>query len=187
MAPDTGTRTTPAIGTWEVDPAHTSAEFVARHILTPVRGRFNELSGKLEVAEDPNGSTIEATIATASVFTNDAKRDGHLRSPDFFDVERYPTITFKSTRITDEGDGRYKVAGDLTIRDVTKEVTLDAEFLGLDHTPFGTEVAAFSASTEVEREDWGLTWNLPLESGGWLVSKRVKLEIQTELVHKQAA
>jgi polyisoprenoid-binding protein YceI len=185
MAPDTSTRTTPAAGTWEVDPAHTTAEFVARHILTPVRGRFNEVSGSIEVAEDPTESTVEAKISTASVFTNDAKRDGHLRSPDFFDVEQYPTITFKSTKITDEGEGRYKLFGDLTIRGVTNEVALDAEFLGVGGTPFGTEVAAFSASTEVEREDWGLTWNLALESGGWLVSKRVKLEIQAELVHKQ--
>ena len=185
MAPDTATKTTPAVGTWEVDPAHTTAEFVARHILTPVRGRFTEVSGRIEVAEDPTESRVEATMNTASVFTNDAKRDGHLRSPDFFDVEKYPTITFKSTRITDQGDGRYKLFGDLTIRDVTKEIALDAEFLGVDGTPFGTTVAAFSASTEVEREDWGLTWNLALESGGWLVSKRVKLEIFAELVHRQ--
>jgi polyisoprenoid-binding protein YceI len=185
MAPETATRTIPAAGRWEVDPAHTTAEFVARHILTPVRGRFNEVSGRVEVADDPTQSKIEAAINTASVFTNEPKRDGHLRSPDFFDVENHPTITFRSTSVTDEGEGRYKVFGDLTIRDVTREIALDAEFLGVDTTPFGTEVAAFSASTEVEREDWGLTWNLALESGGWLVSKRVKLEIHAEQVHQQ--
>jgi polyisoprenoid-binding protein YceI len=184
MTTGTTTLAPPAAGTWEVDPAHTTAEFVARHILTPVRGRFNDVSGRIQVAEDPTQSTIEATIHTGSVFTNESKRDGHLRSPDFFDVERYPTITFKSTRITDQGEGRYKVFGDLTIRDVTKEVALDAEFLGVDRTPFGTEVAAFSASTEVAREDWGLTWNLALESGGWLVSKRVQLEIHAEVIRR---
>jgi polyisoprenoid-binding protein YceI len=186
MASATATTTLPASGTWEIDPAHTTAEFVARHILTPVRGRFTEVAGRLEVADDPAGSSIEATIQTASVFTNEPKRDGHLRSPDFFDTEKYPTITFKSTRIQDEGEGRYKVTGDLMIRDVTREVTLDAEFLGVEKNPFGQEIAAFSASTEVEREDWGLKWNLALESGGWLVGKRVKIELQAEVIRRQS-
>jgi polyisoprenoid-binding protein YceI len=184
MAPATATSTLPASGTWEVDPAHTTAEFVARHILTPVRGRFTEVAGRIEVGDDPTESRIEATIQTASVFTNEARRDGHLRSPDFFDVEKYPTITFRSTRIQDEGEGRYKVTGDLTIRDVTKQVALDAEFLGVDRNPFGQQIAAFSASTEVDREDWGLKWNLALESGGWLVSRRVKLELQAEVIRQ---
>ena len=184
MALENPVRALPAAGTWEIDPAHTSAEFVARHILTPVRGRFTDLSGRIVVGDDPTQTEVEATIQTASVFTNEERRDGHLRSPDFFNAERFPTIVFKSSRIEDAGEGRYKVTGDLTIRDVTREITLDAEFLGLEVNPFGQEVAAFSASTEVAREDWGLTWNLALESGGWLVSKRVELEIHAEVIRQ---
>jgi polyisoprenoid-binding protein YceI len=172
----------PTPGTWKIDPSHTTAGFVARHLMvTKVRGRFASLQGAIEITEDPTQSTVEITIDTPSVDTRDEKRDEHLRSPDFFDVEKFPYITFKSSKVEQHG-GDWKVSGDLTIKDVTRPVVLDVEYEGTVTDPWGGERIGFTASTEVDREDWGLTWNVPLEAGGVLVSRKVKLELEVEAV-----
>ena len=177
------TVTVPA-GTWTIDPAHSSAEFVARHLMvSKVRGRFGEFSGAIEVADDPTESTARATITAASVTTGDDTRDGHIRSADFFDVENFPTIEFASTGIEQKGSD-WLVHGDLTIRGITNPVTLKAEFYGLTTDPWGNERIGFSATTTVDRESWGLTWNQALETGGVLLSKDVKLELEIQAIHK---
>lgn len=170
----------PATGRWSIDPTHTQAEFVARHLMvTKVRGGFEDIAGTIVVADDPADSVVEVTIGVGSVSTGTADRDAHLTSPDFFDVEAFPTMTFVSTSVEADGSS-WKLTGDLTIKDVTRPVTLDFEFLGISADPWGNAKAAFSASTEVEREAWGLSWNVPLEGGGVLVSKTVKLEIEAQ-------
>ncbi len=170
----------PAVGTWTLDPTHTQAEFIARHLMvTKVRGGFQELSGTIVVAEDPRDSKVEVVIDVASVTSGTADRDAHLKSADFFDVETYPEIRFVSKKVEPKGS-RWTLTGDLTIKDVTKPVTLDFDFVGITNDPWGNAKAAFSATTEVAREDWGLTWNVALEGGGVLVSKTVKLEIEAQ-------
>ena len=170
----------PASGTWQIDPAHTSVEFVGRHLMvTKVRGSFPDVAGTIEVGDDPTQSRVEATIQTGSVTTVAADRDGHLVSPDFFYVENHPEMTFLSTRVTPSGDD-WIVDGDLTIKGVTKPVSMDMQFLGLIDDPWGNPKAAFNASTEILREDWGLNWNVALESGGVLVSKKIAIEIEVQ-------
>jgi polyisoprenoid-binding protein YceI len=170
------------VGTWTFDKTHTALTFIARHMMvTKVRGTFPAFDGSVEVAENLSDSKVNVTIETASVTTGAPDRDGHLISPDFFDVASYPNIRFVSTDLRQE-DGQWLMTGDLTIKDVTKSVTLDVFFEGTNTNPWGKTVAGFSASTEVDREDWGLTWNVALETGGVLLSKKVKLEIETELV-----
>jgi polyisoprenoid-binding protein YceI len=172
----------PTPGTWKIDPSHTTAGFVARHLMvTKVRGRFASLQGAIEIAEDPTQSTVEITIDTPSVDSRDEKRDEHLRSPDFFDVENFPYITFRSTKVEQDGDD-WKVFGDLSIKDVTRPVVLDVEYEGTVTDPWGGERIGFTASTEVDREDWGLTWNVALEAGGVVVSRKIKLELEVEAV-----
>ena len=172
----------PAPGDWQLDPAHTSVEFVARHLMvSKVRGKFTGVEGNIHISDDPLGSWVEVTIDPASVQTGDEKRDAHLRSPEFFDVERYPEIRFRSTRIEGTPD-HFQVTGDLTVRDVTRPVTLDVEYAGVSPDPWGGQRAGFSASTEVDREDFGLTWNVTLETGGVLVGKKVRLEFEIEAV-----
>ena len=173
----------PAPGSWKFDPSHSALTITARHLMvTKVRGTFEDMDVDIVVAEEPSESTVEVVAKTASVTTGVADRDGHLRSPDFLDVENYPTITFRSTEITPDGDG-WRLSGDLTIRDVTKPVTFDLSFDGSAQDPYGNTKAAFSAAGEIDREDWGLTWNVPLEGGGVLVSKRfgVEFDIQATL------
>ena len=184
QAPEAVTTSAPPAGIWDIDTRHTSLEFVARHILTKVRGRFEDFSGTITIAGDPEQSLAEATIKTTSLKTFDDQRDGHLRSPDFFAVEEFPEISFKSTAIESLGGSRFRVTGDLTIRDVTRSIGLDAEFIGwgLDHN--GKERATFSASTRVNREDFGLKWNLALEAGGWLVGRDVDLAIEVAVVRR---
>lgn len=170
----------PDSGTWSLDPAHSSIEFVARHLMvTKVRGGFGDFSGTIEIADNPTESVIEIEVDVASVVTGSADRDLHLKSSDFFDVENHPRMTFVSTSIVDIGDG-YLVTGDLTVRGVTSPMTLEVEYLGVMTDPWGNAKAAFSASGEVNREDWGLTWNTPLEAGGVLVSKTAKIEIEVQ-------
>jgi polyisoprenoid-binding protein YceI len=170
----------PSAGRWEIDPAHTSAEFVGRHLMvTKVRGSFQNVSGSIVVADDPLESEVEVVIDAASLSTGAADRDGHLKSADFFDVESYPEIRFVSTSVTPDGSS-WKLEGDLTIKDVTKSVVLDFDFVGLVDDPWGNSKAAFSASTEILREDWGLNWNVALESGGLLVSKKIVIEIEVQ-------
>lgn len=170
----------PAAGTWVIDGSHTSAEFVARHLMvTKVRGGFGSVTGTIEVADDPTASRVEVVIDTASISTADADRDGHVKSPDFFDVENHPEIRFVSTAVRPEGSS-WVLDGDLTIKDITKPVTLDFDFVGLAADPWGNQKAAFSATTTVDREDWDLNWNVALEAGGVLVSKKVNIEIEMQ-------
>jgi polyisoprenoid-binding protein YceI len=176
----------PEPATYALDPSHTAVEFIARHLMiSKVRGGFTDVSGSLVVADRPEDSSVSVSIATASINSGESARDGHLRSADFFDAETYPTITFNSTNVEHVGGERWKVTGDLTVRVVTKPVVLDVEFEGATATPFGDERIGFSASTEVNREDWGLTWNAALETGGVVVGKKVRLEFAVEAI-KQA-
>lgn len=170
----------PAATTWQIDPAHTSVEFVGRHLMvTKVRGSFSDVSGTIAVGDDPLASAISVTIGTASISTGADDRDAHLVSADFFDVENHPEMTFVSTGIRANGDA-WVLDGDLTIKGVAKPVSLDFEFLGIIDDPWGNSKAAFSASTEILREDWDLTWNVALESGGLLVSKKIAIEIEVQ-------
>jgi polyisoprenoid-binding protein YceI len=174
----------PVVGTYELDVAHTSVEFVARHMLTKVRGRFTDFSGTIEVAERPEDSSVAVQIETASIKTDTEKRDEHLKSGDFLQIEEFPTISFKSTAVRPTGGTSFELDGDLTIKDVTKPVTLAGEFLGAGPGMDGkTPMLAASARTTIEREDWGVNWNMAVETGGFLVSKKVDLEIEVE-AHK---
>lgn len=171
---------------WEIDAAHSEALFTVKHMMfTTVRGHFNVLSGRLNIDEEhPENSWVEAQVDASSVDTRDEKRDGHLRSPDFFDAEHYPTITFKSTKVEKVGGNEYKVLGDLTMHGVTKPVVFNAEYAGQGKNPWGLQVAGLSAKTKINRKEWGLNWNAALESGGVLVSEDVGIEIDLEAVQK---
>lgn len=173
----------PAPGTYAIDPSHSSVEFVAKHlVVAKVRGGFTEVAGTVQIAEDPLASSVEVTIGTASIHTGDDGRDEHLRSADFFDVEAHPTMTYRSTAVAAAGPGRWTVEGELTIRDVTRPVALDLELNGLATDPWGGSRAIYSASTTVEREAFGLTWNQALETGGVLVGKQVRIELEISTV-----
>lgn len=177
--------TVPQPGTYVLDTAHTTIEFVGRHLMiTKVRGRFTDFSGEIVVGDAPEESSVNVSIQTASVNSTDEKRDGHLRGPDFLDVERYPTISFRSTRVELDRDGSARVAGDLTIKDVTRPVVLDVTFDGAQADPWGGQRLGFSSHTEIDREDWGLTWNVALETGGVLVGKKIRLELNVEAVRQ---
>jgi polyisoprenoid-binding protein YceI len=172
--------------TWKIDPAHTTVEFAAKHLMiTTVKGRFPDVEGEIVISDaDPSKSTASATIKAASIDTRTGQRDDHLRSADFLDVANYPEITFKSTRITgDKSD--FKVTGDLTIRGVTREVTLDVTNEGSTKDPWGGDRIAFSATTKLDRREFGLTWNQAIEAGGVLVGNDVKVSIDVQAV-KQA-
>lgn len=172
----------PAAGRWTIDPGHAEVGFVGRHFgLTKVRGRFTGVTGHADIAEDITDSTLTVTIDTATVSSGDGTRDDHLRSADLFDVETYPQATFTSTVIAVDGPTG-TVTGDLTIKDMTRPVTLDVDYVGHAHDPWGNDRAVFSASATIDREDWGLTWNMILDTGGLLVSKTIRLEIEVELV-----
>jgi polyisoprenoid-binding protein YceI len=173
----------PNPGTWVIDPSHSRIGFVARYMMvTKVRGHFGEVEGAIHVAEEASQSWAEATFRTSSIDTADATRDGHLRSPDFLDVERYPEIRFRSTSVAVAEDGSLELTGDLTIRDVTRTVMLRGEFVGLGSDPFGNRRAMFSLAGELDREDFGITWNKGLEAGGVLVGKTVGLEIEVSAI-----
>jgi polyisoprenoid-binding protein YceI len=151
-------------------------------MVTTVRGTFDEVDGTIELDDaDPTRSRGRFTVRTASLDTGNAQRDGHLSSPDFFDTERFPTIEFASTRIEPRGTDRYAVTGDLTIRDVTRPATFEVEVLGFYPSIRGGRRLGLSASATIDREAWGLAWNVALEAGGWLVGKEVKLEIELAL------
>jgi polyisoprenoid-binding protein YceI len=173
-----------APGAWTIDPGHAEVGFVGRHFgLTKVRGRFTGIDGTIVVADDITASTIDVTIDMSSVNSGDASRDDHLRSGDLFDVANHPSGRFRSTRISLD-DGRGTITGELTLKGVARAVTLDAEFVGAVIDPWGGERAVFSASAPIDREDWGLTWNMVLDTGGLLVSKKIQLEIEVELVRQ---
>ncbi len=176
----------PAAGVWKVDPAHAEIAFVGRHfMLTKVRGRFTGVDGTVTVADDPAATVVEATIDMASVSSGDQARDDHLRSPDFFDVERWPTAEFRSTDLSWDGR-RGTLTGDLTIKGATRPVTLEVGYLGAVTDPWGGERAVFDATGRIDREDWGLTWNIVLEAGGVVVSKQIDLEFHVELIREPA-
>jgi len=185
---DTATRdfqgvTIPAPGTFTIDPAHTRVGFVARHLMvSKVRGSFTDVSGEIVIAEEPTASTVNVTIQAASINTGVEQRDGHLRSGDFLEAETFPTIEFRSTGLTPKGGNEFSLHGELTIKKVTHAVSLDVEFEGLANSPWGKEVIGFSATTEIDREAWGMTWNQALETGGVMVGKKIKIEIEAEAV-----
>ena len=172
----------PASGRWQIDPGHTEAAFIGRHfMLTKVRGRFTGVTGTIVVADEPGESTVEVTIDTASVESGNQARDDHLRSADFFDAARYPTATFSGRAAGWQGT-RGLLAGELTIRGVSRPVSLAAEYLGHVADPWGGQRAIFTAEGTVNREDWDLTWNMPLDGGGLLVSRDIRIEIEAEAV-----
>lgn len=176
----------PVAGVYDIDPKHTTVEFVARHLMiTKVRGRLDDVTGSIEIGEAPEDSSVEVVINASSVHTGEEQRDAHLRSGDFFDVESFPTWAFKSTAVEHVDDNRWKVTGDLTIRGTTRSVVLDTEFDGANPTPWGPAAIAFSASTEIDREDWGLTYNMVLETGGVMVGKKVRVELNVEALARQ--
>jgi polyisoprenoid-binding protein YceI len=177
-------RQVPEVGTWEIDPSHQSFEFIARHLMAKVRGRFPGARGVATIAEVPEESTLEIEIDANTVDTKDDTRDAHMRSDDFFGVEEHPTISFRSTAVRPgAGKNEWKVDGDLTIRGVSRPVTVDVEFLGGAIDPWGKQRIGFSGAVpEVDREQWGLVWNSPLETGGWLLGKTVRLEMEAELI-----
>ena len=181
-------RQVPVAGVYEIDGAHTSVDFVGRHLMiTKVRGRFSDVSGRITIAEEPEDSHVEVKIGAASLSTGNDDRDTHLRSGDFFDVENHPTITFRSTNVTAQPDNTWQVTGDLTVRDVTRLVTLQVDFDGADISPIGDERVGFSAATDVDREDFGLTWNMALETGGLLVGKTARVELNVQAIAASAA
>lgn len=174
---------------WLIDSAHTEANFAVRHMMiSHVRGRFERLSGTVEFNEaQPANTKVDVTIETASLNTREEKRDAHLKSPDFFATEQYPYMTFKSTRVEAKDATHARLIGDLTIRDVTREVALDVEYNGTAKSPWGTTSAGFSAKTSIKRKDWGLNWNVALETGGWLVGDEVQISIELEIVQQPDA
>jgi polyisoprenoid-binding protein YceI len=172
----------PATGKWVIDPGHAEIAFIGRHFgITKIRGRFTGVEGTVQIAEDPNNSTVAVELAMDSVSSGDKTRDEHLRSPDFFDVSQFPTATFRSTLVAIKGASG-TMTGDLTMKSTTRPVTLDVSFEGAATDPWGGQRAVFHATGSLNREDWGLTWNMVLEAGGLLVSKEIRLEIDVELI-----
>ena len=186
--PSLSTNPTATRSIWKIDPSHSLAEFTVRHMMvSSVKGRFSDIQGTIvDVAEDPTLSSVEVTIDPASITTSDPQRDTHLRSPDFFDIEKYPAITFKSRRIEGSRD-EFKLIGDLTMRDTTREIELKVTFNGIGASPWGKQVAGFSAEGKLNRKDWGLNWNVALEAGGVLVSDHIKLNLEIEAIKEDAA
>lgn len=175
--------------TWQIDYSHSHIYFTARHMMiSKVRGRFSQWEGSINFDEqNPENTTVDVTVDMASIHTRDDQRDGHLRSPDFFNVDEFPQMMFKSKRVVMENDNEGKLYGDLTIRGVTKEIALDVEYAGQAKSPWGTVSAGFSAKGPLNRKDWGLTWNQTLETGGVLVGEKVEIEIELELVKQTEA
>jgi polyisoprenoid-binding protein YceI len=174
----------PAPGTWAIDASHSSVNFKVRHLgLAKTRGRFSGVEGTVEVGERPEDTTVAVTIDAASVETHDTTRDEHLRSADFFDVANHPNLTFRSTGVRGSGSD-WVLDGELTIVGITKPVSLAVDYEGVGGDPWGGTRAGFTAKGEVNREDWGLTWNAALEAGGFLVGKTIALELEVELIRQ---
>jgi polyisoprenoid-binding protein YceI len=177
--------TLPTTGTFMLDKSHTQVGFVARHLMvSKVRGRFTDYEGTIVVADDPAASSVEVTIQAASINTNDEGRDNHIRTNDFLSVDEFPTLTFRSTKVDLGSNGDWKVNGDLTVRGVTRPVVLDVEFEGVIQDPWGNQRLGFTASGEIDRNDFGVSFNAALETGGFVVSPKVKLEIEAEAVRQ---
>jgi polyisoprenoid-binding protein YceI len=169
---------------WTADPQHSEIQFKAKHLMiTTVTGYFREFDFHAETeSDDFNNATIYFEAKTASVDTNNEPRDTHLRSGDFFESEKFPTLKFASSKFSKQGEGNYELKGDLTIKDVTKPITLNVEFGGIMKDPYGNNKAGFSLSGKINRKDWGLNWNATLESGGVLVSDEVRIFCEVQLV-----
>ena len=177
-----------AADNWTLDLAHSETTFTVRHLLSKVSGRFDKFDGRIVTdAAKPETSSVEFTIETASIDTNNEKRDAHLRSADFFDAEKHPTITFKSTRVEALGQNRFNVTGDLMMRGVTKPITLPVEFLGTQKDPWGNEKAGFALQTTLNRKDYGIIWNQTLDAGGYLLGDDVQISISLQAVKKKDA
>jgi polyisoprenoid-binding protein YceI len=175
--------------TWQIDPAHSGIHFTIRHmVFSKVRGRFAKYTGAIRIPDDDLlRSVVEVSIDASSIDTGTPQRDEHLRSPDFLDAEKFPELRFRSTRVERAADGRYRVVGELTIRDVTREVSLDVEYGGRAKDPWGNERMGFVARASLDRKDFGLKWNQALEAGGMLVGDRVDLELEVQAVQAVAA
>jgi polyisoprenoid-binding protein YceI len=177
--------TVPNPGTFTIDPAHTHVGFVVKHLMvSKVRGSFTEVGGEIVIAEDPTASSVTAIMQASSITTGVEQRDGHLRTGDFLEIEKYPTVEFHSTSLTPLGGNEFTLAGELTIKGVSRPVELAFEFEGATVSPYGKEVFGFTAKTEIDREDWGITYNMALETGGFMISKNVKIEIEGEAVRQ---
>ena len=175
---------------WEIDGSHSSAQFAVRHLMVSnVRGEFGKVTGTVNFDEkDPSKSTVQATIDATTINTRDEKRDGHLKSPDFFDVAKFPTLSFKSKKVAAAGAGKFKVTGDLTIHGVTKEVVLDVEGPAPEKKdPWGNVKSGATATTKINRKDFGLTWNKSLDGGGVVVGDEVSITLDVELLKKDKA
>lgn len=174
---------------WKIDPAHSEVNFVVRHMMiSNVRGRFESFTGIVEFdPEKPANATVEVQIEAASINTREEKRDNHLRSADFFDSDNHPHLTFKSKHIEVLDDHSGRIIGDLTMRGLTREVVLDTEFNGMSQSPWGFTSAGFSATTSINRKDWGLTWNMALETGGFLVGDEITIHIELEVIEEKIA
>ena len=176
-----------ATTTYGIDKAHSEVAFQVRHLLTKVRGRFSDFSGTIEYDEEnPEHSSVNIDIQAASIDTNERDRDAHLRSADFFEVDKFPTLVFRSTGIRRKGDDRFDVSGQLTIHGVTKPVPFDVTLLGKAKDPWGNERIAFEADGTVNRKDFGLTWNAALETGGFLVGDEVRISLSVQAVPARA-
>jgi polyisoprenoid-binding protein YceI len=173
----------PVAGTYQLDAAHKRVGFIARHMMvSKVRGEFTEAAATITIAEDPLASSVTATIQAASFDSKSEQRDGHVKGEDFLNVEKYPTLEYRSTAVKDFDGSEFTLVGDLTIKDVTREVELKVELEGVSRSPWGQDLFGFTATAEIDREDFGITWNAALEGGGVLVSKKIKIEIEGEAV-----
>lgn len=171
---------------WKIDPSHSEIQLSVRHMMiSKVRGRFESFDGQVDFNEEnPTASSVDVTIDAGSINTRDGQRDGHLKSADFLNAEAYPVLRFKSNRVEVVGEKKGRIYGELTIRDISREVVLDAEFTGKAKSPWGTTSAGFSATTSFDRTEWGLGWNQALETGGILVGNKVDVSIELELVQE---
>ena len=189
LAPTTQTLPGYVTGTWDIDPAHSEVSFVVRHmVVSKVRGRFNEFEGTIVTAEDPKESSVQATVVAGSIDTNQEQRDVHVRSADFLDAETHPTITFNSTGLRPNGDD-YVLDGELTIRGVTKPMTLNLEANGFTPDPFGGTRTGFSASSEINRQDFGVSYNGPIPGAdnAMVLSDKITINIEIEAVLRKEA
>ena len=175
--------TTQVVRTYAVDKSHSEATFQVRHLLTKVRGRFADFDGAIEFdAANPEGASVTLAIQTASIDTSESNRDTHLRSADFFSVEEFPTITFRSSQVAKRGDSEFDVTGDLTIHGITKTITVRVAFLGAAKDPWGNTRVAFEGEYTINRKDFGLNWNAALETGGFLVGDDVKISVSIQAI-----
>ena len=177
--------TLPSTGTFVLDKSHTEVGFIARHLMvSKVRGRFTDFEGTIVVADDPSESSVEVIIQAASINTNDENRDKHVRTNDFLSTDEFPALTFRSTKVELSSGGDWKVNGDLTVRGVTRPIVLDVQFEGVIQDPWGNPRLGFAASGEIDRNDFGVSFNAALETGGFVVSPKIKLEIEAEAVRQ---